>query len=237
MGVLAALAGVTVRERYERRKELKETRQLATAVRTELGNVADAVRSGLAAQSDKPWHVMKETVSWDIVSSAQASVADHRTIRFLHAETVAVWEFFRGPDGATVPKHECQGGALGMPLLNWPVMGETFMDENNRRYRIVSTNGIWRRGDEADWNSARELLDFFPEKSEGVTKSVLMPTDELTMKVTWPAGLAPSQVKFWQGARQSFMKVHKDPTGRPFVTETLAPLLGETVAIRWEWRT
>lgn len=218
LAVLAALAGVTFRERMERRRTVDAMTLLVNTV-----------------HSDKPWHVLKEALSWDLTSTRQATAQSEKEIRFLHAQTVTVWEFSAGPDGATVIDHTCTGGPVDQALRDWPVMNSTFMD-NNRRYRVVSTNALWRRGQRAIWNSKRELEDFFPETTEAVAKIVQMPTDELTMRVTWPANHAPTTVCLCRDDDTRFLTPLTNAAGRAYVAERiLSPPIGETVAINWEW--
>lgn len=220
--VLAALAGVTLRERYERRKGIDEIRSLTSAT-----------------LSDKPWHVLDERLSWDLLNSTDAVVSDRRNLRFLDAESVAVWEFFSGPSGGEVVEHKCLGGPMGVRVLReWPVMKETFMADANRRYRVVSTNGIWKRGDRVTWESTRRLKDFFPETEEGVTKTVLMPTDQLIMQVLWPAGLPPRNVRFERDKHEPrYLTPKIDKNGRECVSVDVGrAYVGEVINIRWEWR-
>lgn len=238
LAVLAALTGVTFRERYDRRKQVAESHELAEAVRDQRPwrELDETIREAL---SNKPWHVHEERLSWDITTSRDATVHDHRILRFLDSESVAVWEFFSGPPGGKVVDHKCEGGPVGVQKLrDWPVMKETFMADANRRYRVVSTNGIWRRGDRVSWKSTRRLRDFFPETEEGVTKTVLMPTDQLTMQVTWPKGMPPTNVRMCRdNAPDRYLSPQIDADGRKLVREDLGKVaIGEVINIRWDWR-
>lgn len=219
LGVLAALAGVIFRERLERRKTLDEMTLLENT-----------------ARSDKPWHVVKETLSWDLANARDATSKSEKEIRFLHAQTVSVWEFCLVPGGGTVVRFACTGGPVGQTQRDWPVMNQTFVD-NGRRYHVVSTNGIWRRDDRAIWTSNRELQDFFPDTTESVAKVVLMPTDELAMQVTWPVDHAPTRVCLSRGDDEKrFLTARTSAAGRAYVAETfVSPRIGEKIAIEWDW--
>lgn len=220
LAVLAAFTGVIFRERLERRKGLDAIRDLVDT-----------------ASGDKPWHLLKQTIHWDLVSRRDAIVSDEKQVRFLQAATAAVWEFVSAPSGGTLVEHTCRGGAVGQDLLEWQVLDHTFYDETGQRYRVIATNGIWMRGEHAAWHTRRKLRDYFPDTNESVTKKVLMPLDELTMKITWPAGHEPSTVRFFHGDDKPYLKPSIDESGRAYVAQTVSsPEIGEVLAIRWDWQ-
>jgi len=249
LGVLAALAAAIVRERLERHRTMELARTLATDTRTEMQQLAQEIKQDSAAaladmrelaqatESDEPWRVLDESITWDLTTRHLVNITDKRTIRFLHAQSAAVWEWFRSPNGAELVEHSCKGALTTRSLRNWPVQSEAFLGRDSRWYRVISTAEIFKRGDRADWITTRSHQDSFPHPdTEGVSKTIEMPTDDIRLKVIWPHDHPPTCVLFERGSQQSDLETREDADGRRFVIVSVpTPAVKERLAIRWDW--
>lgn len=249
LGVLAALAAAIVRERLERHRTIEMAQVLAADTRTEMRQLAEEIKAhsagalgdmrelAQATEGDEPWRVLDESITWDLTTRRQMNVTDKRTIRFLHAQSAAVWEWFRSPNGADLIEHSCEGGLTTRPLRSWPVLPEPFLGRDSRWYRVVSTAQIFKRGDRADWITTRSHQDSFPHPhTEGVSKTIEMPTDDIRLKVIWPKDYPPISVLFERASQQMDLETQEDHEGRQFAIVAIAtPAVHERLAIRWDW--
>lgn len=238
LGVLAVLAAAIVRERLERNRTMETAREMAKDI--ELGNAAalEEMRElAQATHSDEPWRVLDESITWDLVTRHRVNITDKRTIRFLHAQCAAVWEWFRSPEGAEMIEYGCEGGLIARPMREWPVLAEPFLGRDSQWYRLVSTAQIFKRGDRAHWITRRTHRNQFPHpRTEGVSKTIEMPTDDIRLKVVWPKEYPPVSVLFERGRQHVDLETQEDETGRRFVlVEIPTPVVRERLAIQWDW--
>ena len=135
LGVLAALAASTIRERFERLRSTDATRKLTAEARADtIAALEDLRELARVAASDKPWQVIDEATTWDLRTATEAKVTSERKIRFLQAQTAAVWERSRSSASAAVVGHLCRGGPLGGPLRSWPVPEDGFLEGDSRLF-------------------------------------------------------------------------------------------------------
>jgi len=237
LGVLAALAGATVRERSDRVRSSRELRTLTDEVRAEAVAAIQELRDlARISKSEKAWQVIDESTTWDLITTTEATVTVRRRIRFLQSETAAVWEWFRSPQGAQLTAHSCRGALVGHALREWPILPGSFLGDDSRSYRVISTAQIFRRGDLVDWTSERRVTDSFPMRTEGVTRTVMVPTEGTILKVIWPADYSPTGVWFVRGDQRTVLKLDKGGDGRSFVVVPVtSPAVGDCMAIGWDW--
>lgn len=218
IALLGVLALVAVKDRWERRKGVASVNQALSDV-----------------NSDKPWHVLDENVTWDITSATDATVVDIRDIRLLQSEVVSLYEFANTPPGGRITSWVCEGGRIGESSRNWPVV-HTFLGPNSRKYFLVSLEDIWRRGDCVRWISTRQLEHCFDEATESVSKTILMPTDAIEMRVIWPDSRPPSAVRLRRpDVPVTELKPRKSSGRIQVVAFVRSPEVGEVITLQWDW--
>lgn len=218
IALLGVLALVAVKDRWERRKGVASIEEALADFKT-----------------DKPWHVLSESVTWDISTATTAIVTDIRDIRFLQSETVSLYEFANTPPGGKIASWTCEGGRIGETARSWPVV-HTFLGPNSRHYYIVSLEDMWERGDCVRWTSLRELEHCFDADTESVSKTILMPTDTIEMHVVWPDTRPPTAVRLRRhGVPVTELKAKKSSGRIRALAVVRNPRVGEVITLQWDW--
>jgi hypothetical protein len=190
-------------------------------------------------ESEKAWEALEVDCAWDIdtLDGSHASASTKRKLRFARDEVLTVYEFSHS--AGSTQKPTCVGRFGDEAPRKLDVLDEEFPGPLGRRYRIISLDGIRRRGDQAVIQTDRELIDSFREDRESVSFTPEVSTDKLKMSVTWPVGGAPTGV--WletKGERQHVIgDVKPNANNRSvYVCEFTRPSLGYPIAIVWEWK-
>lgn len=220
--LLAALAVTMIRERFLRDRALQEVTDLSTV-----------------AHSGKSWEILNATHTWDIQDDGSADVRSVKELRFLQDEVISVYEFYNPTGSSTDP--ECTGGAVGGYQKKLKVLHTNFPGPKGRRYRIISLEGMWHRGQRMTFTVARSLSDCFVEEHESVGVEVEIPTDYLTLKVVWPQNRVPHAVQLERADRLTLIKGEDLPVDsggrRSYEVEVPQPALHEAILIGWDWET
>jgi len=224
VGVLAVLSATLVRDRW-RRERLGEAVQDVLAV----------------SRTGKPWEVLSAEFSWELFDAEgrRAQARSNKVVRFLQDEVLTIYEFSR-PDGR-VTEHVCKGSLLGERLKrDLPVMHDGFPGPRNRRYRIISLENVMRRGQRMEIESVRTLNDSFLLPHESVMVEIEVPTDEITMSITWPADRVPNKVQFARDDEPVTTvgsDLHRLPDGRNRFDHRVSGSIemGEHFVVSWDW--
>jgi hypothetical protein len=223
-GLLVVLAFAMVRERHERLR------------------VASAVDAALSAtDAPKPWRVLDARFEWDLQTddgrSAVATV--EKEIWIEQDEVYSLFEWSSKPVG-TVVRHDCTAqlpGSQGFQPV--PIVYDDLPGPDGRTYRIISLEGVHRRGDRLRYRSERELDGFFLEARENISISIEIPTDRLLLEILWPRGRAPKTLRI-ERTGQTPKSVAVGSLGRKAGRVKLSepiddPRLGEHVTVTWSW--
>ncbi|HUA75463.1 MAG TPA: hypothetical protein VL988_11950 [Solirubrobacteraceae bacterium] len=195
---------------------------------------------GLVAgfESEKAWEALDVDCAWSIESAdgSRASACTKRTLRFVRDEVLTIYEFSQSAGKTTSPITKGAFGDEAERAL--PVLCEDFPGPLGRMYRIISLEGVRRRGDQLKIQSDRVLENSFLEDRESVSFTPEVPTDRLALSVTWPKDRNPTGV--WierEGERQHVIRdVKENSEGRvTYRCEFSSPSLGEPIAIAWDW--
>lgn len=193
-------------------------------------------RDASALASDRPWQVLEEELRWDITDQLLATATATREIRFTQPESVSIYEFQSTPPGAKLLLHRCEGRRRKTDTpRNLPIVGE-ITGELGRSYTLISLERIYSAGDHLHWTSVRKLQGYFQAKTENVSKAIKMPTDHLTLRVTWPPDCAPHEVRLERTGDPARLLETRIKTGRAYVVAMISDArLGETISIAWDW--
>lgn len=225
IALLGVLALATFRERWERAKAV--------------GEIQHAVS---IASASKPWSVLDATYSWDLQSDdgRRAHSRVRKEVRIEQDEVMTLYEFSARAVG-TVTSHRCWGRRAGAAAdFAMPIIHDSVKGRQGRRYRLISLESTFNRGDRLTCWSERELKDFFTDDTEDVSINVEVPTDAMTLVVVWPATRKPRTLTLERSDRRpDWLDVDRLETladGRVKLVERVNdPRLGERVMLSWTW--
>jgi hypothetical protein len=225
VALLAVLAIVIFRERWERSRAVRSV-EAALSVAT----------------SAKPWRVLNANMTWELLASdgSKAIARADKDIRFEQDEVFSLYEWQSRPVG-TVTRHECQGRAAGSAAFRpLPIIYDALPGPGGRTYRVISLEGVWRRGQRMTYRSERELQDFFKEPRENVSVRVDVPTDHISLTVIWPRDRKPRHIEVERSGRAAdiidIKQLKRAGQGRSkHVVTVAAPTLNEQITISWDW--
>ena len=217
VGLLGVLALVIFRERWERHKSVESIDRAVAAV-----------------GSDKTWQVLDEELTWDIQSPELAISTCDRDLRFLAPEVISIYEFQTNPAG-TVANYSCKGGRRGDPMRDLTMLPPV-ASADGRTYRLISLEGVWRRGERMKFRSTRELQGTFLQNQENVSKLVQIPTDRIVFRILWPEGKPPAMVRLERDGRESELLKPRIREKRTQLEKSIEnPQLGERINVWWTW--
>ena len=225
VALLGVLAIVIFRERWERTKAVEGVERAL--------NVATAV---------KPWRVLNAKMTWELVAQdgSLAIATTEKDLRIEQDEVFAIHEWHSRPIGE-VTRHEFFGRPAGEATFRpLRMMLEDLPGPGGRTYRIISLEGLWRRGQRLTYRSERDLKDFFKEPRESIAVVIEVPTDEITITVIWPKEKKPYAVELERSGRVAepidASSLKGAGKGRVKHVERIsAPKLGEKITISWQW--
>ncbi len=224
VALLAALAIAIVRERFERRRM---SDRIERAVR-------------IAQPGANSWQILDERLVWDLAdeNGERAVATTEKQYLFTQVEIFSVYEYQYKPVGEVI-SHECFGGERGGQLDKLPIIREGFPGPEDRLYRLVSLERVWRKGEIMEFRSKRELKDFFRDKREKVSKEVSVPTSRASMCVRWPLTRKPTAIWLERSKRApqrvDLARLRRD-RDRWTLTQTFSnPEVGERIIVRWDW--
>lgn len=226
--VLAAISATLVRDRF-RRDRLVQTMDATFRSTT----------AGL------PWQVLKSEHTWDISTfdGSMATVTLKRLLRFLVDEVVAIHEVVRQGDGTLVSCESCggrPGGAMKKLVAGTEIDGDR---PGSPKRRILQVGEMSRRGERFETITTQTLSGAFLKPREDAAVVVRQPTDEVFMKVVWPAGRAPRSVSLTvnrgfgnRGPTEDVIGSLRTDRGRKkFERSFPDPQVGDEYVIHWDW--
>jgi hypothetical protein len=178
------------------------------------------------------WEIIADTDEWDIrdASGNLVLLTKSRKLRFLQNGVFAIRDYAWG-DGQYEDGYSCDPG----------VAVDNFRQEG-RHNVVVSLRETKRRGDVGDFQIQRTFIDSFRNQSESVHADILTMTQQLTIKVMFPADRPPTRA--W-AISHSAKAAQKQPhtlspkgaaDGRQYVEHTLRrPKFGEEYIVGWDW--
>ena len=223
-GLLVVFAIALFRERSERDRAMRRVEHA----------VAD-LRAGTA------WEVVHARFHWTIqtVEGDRARATNQKRLRILGNQVLSVFEFYN--PGGTLGKTTYRGAANDGPMQTLPEMHPHFPGPHARSYRIISLEDMLEPGDRFYLESERDLRDCFLEEREFVRVEADVPTRNIEMAVTWPAGRPLKTLQVERDGRE----VEKiaigegvqtlESGGQYFERAFTSPRVGEEIIFVWTW--
>lgn len=251
--LIVAVALAIVRDRWERQEDIdKLGRAISQERKAAVGAIEEAITVGRDAavagfqriardyDAKNAWRILEETMSWDLIAhdGSQATAIARKKLLFTQDEVLCVYEYqFPSDSHGKVTKHLCYGGEQE-PLELIPIVYDSFPGREGRRYRLISLERVWRRGEIMRYRSERHLKDHFLKQTEHVSKEISSPTERITLSVIWPSTRPPRTLWLERTDRRETIDTKGLAVidGRSTFTKTVPDaVVGERICLFWTW--
>ena len=186
LGVLAAVCGVMIRERYVIEQAKARLDDVPNALESVTRGISKIERLVDAVTSSDPFEILDYEVEWDIIQAdgALAYGRKRKKLRFNQEETVTLTELT-----------QASRGHVG----DWQFMPETIeqvgaLTVNGESHILLSLGSVYRRNEELEFSSERKIEAVFVDKVNSVSLRVREPIHHLCIRVLWAEGAPPQSV-------------------------------------------
>lgn len=237
LAVLAAVAGVMLRQRYV----IEEAKKSFDLVPGALQGVAEAIakvdRTVDAVTSSDAYETLDHEAEWDIVVSDGdlAYGRKRKRLRFNQHDIVSIYELSNASGGSPGRVEEWKFDPEGIEKVGTVSIG-------GENYILLGLGRRYQRNDELDYTSTRTIRGLFTDEKNRVLHRVQERTHRLRLRVTWPKeGAPPKRARVDEIIPGGSPKVEEFkgidlPTadGRPFLERSYdRPPRDQKVAITW----
>jgi hypothetical protein len=199
LAVLAAVAGVMLRQRYlleEAKMSFDAVPGRLDEVREALGESDRSTRTALervermvdAIGSNDPYDILEHHTEWDIVASdgSLAYGRKFKRLRFNQHNVVSIYEVSSTSASGTISDWTFEPTSIEQVGV---------VDVEGEAHFLLSLGARYQRNEELEYRSTRTIRDLFVDPKNWVSHEVRDETHRLRLKVQWPPDTPPKHVR------------------------------------------